>query len=54
MAFAIICSQLPAGNWHEYFDEPTVVDAILDGLVPKAHHVKSKRKSLRKRSNHLS
>lgn len=53
-AATIIVSQLPVGKWHEYLDEPTVADAILDRIVPKAHRVELKGKSLRKRSEHLS
>jgi len=50
----IICSQLPVGKWHQYFDQPTIADAILDRLIPKAHRIELKGKSLRKRSKHLS
>lgn len=50
----IICSQLPVGKWHEYFDEPTIADAILDRIIPKAHRIELRGKSLRKRSKHLS
>lgn len=53
-AATIIVSQLPVGKWHEYIDEPTVADAILDRLIPKAHRVELKGKSLRKRSENLS
>lgn len=53
-ASTLICSQLPVGKWHEYFDEPTIADAILDRIIPKAHRVDLKGKSLRKRSKHLS
>ncbi len=53
-ASTLICSQLPVGNWHQYFDEPTLADAILDRIIPKAHRVELKGKSLRKRSKHLS
>jgi DNA replication protein DnaC len=53
-AATIIVSQLPVGKWHEYLDEPTVADAILDRIVPKAHRVELKGKSLRRRSEHLS
>ena len=53
-AATIIVSQLPVGKWHEYLDEPTVADAILDRLIPKAHRVELKGKSLRKRSENLS
>ncbi len=53
-ASTIICSQLPVGKWHEYFDEPTIADAILDRIIPKAHRIELKGKSLRKRSKYLS
>jgi len=53
-ASTIICSQLPIAKWHQYFDEPTIADAILDRLLPKAHRIELSGKSLRKRSNHLS
>jgi DNA replication protein DnaC len=50
----IICSQLPVGKWHEYFDEPTIADAILDRIIPKAHRIDLKGKSLRTQSKHVS
>ena len=53
-ASTLICSQIPIGKWHEYFDEPTLADAILDRIIPKAHRIELKGKSLRKRSKHLS
>jgi len=53
-AATLICSQLPVAKWYEYFDEPTLADAILDRIIPKAHRIELKGKSLRKRANHLS
>jgi DNA replication protein DnaC len=53
-AGTIIVSQLPVATWHEYIAQPTIADAILDRLVPKAHRVELKGKSLRKRSENLS
>lgn len=53
-ASTIISSQLPVGKWHEYFDEPTLADAILDRIIPKAHRIELKGNSLRKRAKHLS
>jgi DNA replication protein DnaC len=50
----LICSQIPVGKWHEYFDEPTIADAILDRIIPKAHRIELKGKSLRKPSKHVS
>lgn len=49
-----ICSQLPVSKWHEYLDEPTIADAILDRLVHRAHRIELRGESLRKTSNQLS
>ena len=53
-ASSLICSQLPVAKWYDYFDEPTLADAILDRIIPKAHRIELKGKSLRKRSKYLS
>ena len=53
-ASTIICSQIPIGKWHHYFDEPTIADAILDRVIPRAHRIELQGKSLRKRSITLS
>lgn len=53
-AATVICSQLPVGKWHEYFDEPTIADAILDRIIPKAHRIDLKGKSLRSVSKHIN
>ena len=53
-AATIICSQIPVGKWHQYFDEPTIADAILDRIIPKAHRIELKGKSLRKTTKNLS
>ena len=53
-AATIISSQLPVGKWHKYFDEPTLADAILDRLIPKAHRIDLLGKSLRKKVKQLS
>lgn len=45
----IICSQLPVNKWHEWLNDPTIADAILDRLVPKAHRLELKGKSLRQK-----
>ena len=45
----VICSQLPVSKWHKWLDDPTLADAILDRLVPKAHRIQLKGKSLRKK-----
>ena len=53
-ASTVICSQLPVGKWHQYFDEPTIADAILDRIILKAHRLELKGKSLRSKSKHVS
>lgn len=53
-AATMICSQLPVSSWYEYFDEPTIADAILDRIIPRAHRIELKGKSLRKQLNQLS
>lgn len=50
----VICSQLPPQKWHEYFAEPTIADAIMDRILPKAHRIDLKGDSLRTKSKHLS
>ena len=49
----IICSQLPVAKWYEYLDEPTLADAILDRIIPRAHRIELKGKSRRKNLNQL-
>lgn len=43
----IITSQLPVNRWHQYIDEPTIADAIMDRLSGSAHRVDLKGESLR-------
>jgi len=50
----IICSQLPVAKWYEYLDEPTLADAILDRIIPRAHRIELKGKSRRKNLKELS
>lgn len=44
----IVASQLPVAKWYEYFNEPTLADAILDRLTANAHRLELKGESLRK------
>lgn len=46
----IITSQLPIAKWHEFINEPTLADAILDRLTAKAHRIELKGESMRKKS----
>jgi DNA replication protein DnaC len=45
----IITSQLPVAKWHEYIDEPTLADAIMDRLSAKCHRIELTGESLRKK-----
>jgi DNA replication protein DnaC len=47
----IITSQLPVKAWHEYIQEPTLADAIMDRLTAHAHKIDLKGESLRKNKN---
>lgn len=47
----IITSQLPVKAWHEYIQEPTLADAIMDRLTAHAHKIELKGESLRKNKN---
>ena len=44
----IISSQLPISVWHQYINENTVADAILDRIIHQAHRIELKGESLRK------
>lgn len=47
---SIVTSQLPIEHWHEYLNDPTLADAILDRLVHRSHQVHLQGKeSMRKR-----
>jgi DNA replication protein DnaC len=45
----IITSQLPVSKWHQYINEPTLADAILDRLTAKAQRIELKGESLRRK-----
>lgn len=45
----MVTSQIPVEKWHEYLDDPTVADAILDRLVHNAYKIKLKGESMRKK-----
>ena len=45
----LISSQLPVNKWYDYFAEPTLADAILDRILPKAHRIELQGKSLREK-----
>jgi len=45
----LISSQLPVSNWHQYFGESTIADAIMDRLAGNAHRFDLKGDSLRRK-----
>ena len=45
----LITSQLPIAAWHEWLDDPTLADAILDRIVHAAHKIALKGESMRRR-----
>jgi DNA replication protein DnaC len=45
----IVTSQLPINKWHEYLDDPTLADAILDRIVHNAYKIELKGESMRKK-----
>jgi DNA replication protein DnaC len=44
----IVTSQLPISKWHDWVNDPTVADAILDRLVHNAYKIELKGPSGRK------
>ncbi|MDA8349169.1 MAG: IS21-like element helper ATPase IstB [Pseudomonadota bacterium] len=48
---SIVTSQLPIEHWHEYLNDPTLADAIMDRLIHRSHkiHLQGKE-SMRKRA----
>jgi DNA replication protein DnaC len=45
----LITSQLPVSAWHDWLNDPTLADAILDRIVHAAHRIPLKGESMRKR-----
>jgi DNA replication protein DnaC len=46
---AIITSQLPVAAWHQYLNEPTIADAIMDRLTAREHRIELQGESLRRK-----
>lgn len=49
-----VTSQLPVDKWHEYLDDPTVADAILDRLIHNAYTLDLDGDSMRKKKKMLT
>jgi len=50
----LITSQLPVDKWHEYLNDPTLADAILDRFIHNAHRLDLKGDSMRKTRSQLT
>jgi len=50
----LITSQLPIDKWHQWIDDPTLADAILDRVVHNAHRINLRGDSLRKAAAKLT
>jgi DNA replication protein DnaC len=44
----IMTSQLPVKSWHDYINEPTIADAMLDRLLQNAHRIELTGSTMRK------
>jgi DNA replication protein DnaC len=47
----IIVGQIPVSLWHEYLNEPTLADALMDRLSARANPIELKGNSLRTKKN---
>ena len=50
----VVTSQLPVAAWHEYLNEPTLADALLDRLVHNAYILNLSGESMRRRQKPLT
>lgn len=46
----LVTSQFPTDRWYDLFNDPTIADAILDRLLHKAHFIKLKGESMRRKN----
>jgi len=46
----IVTSQLPISKWHQYIDDPTIADAIMDRMAVNASKIDLKGESLRRKN----
>ena len=53
---SIVTSQLPIEHWHEYLNDPTLADAIMDRLIHRSHkiHLQGKESMRRRAGKHGS
>jgi len=41
---------MPISKWHEFLNEPTIADAIMDRLLENVHRIELEGESMRKRN----
>ena len=51
LSSTIITSQLPLARWHDYLNEPTLADAIVDRFIQRLHRIELEGESMRKSKN---
>jgi DNA replication protein DnaC len=44
----LITSQYPTDQWHGFFPDPTIADAVLDRVIHQSHRIQLKGESMRK------
>lgn len=47
----VITSQLPVAKWHEYINDPTLADAIMDRITANASRIELKGESMRRKKS---
>jgi DNA replication protein DnaC len=50
----VVTSQLPVSKWHDYIQDLTLADAILDRMTANAHRIELKGESLRRKKVKLN
>jgi DNA replication protein DnaC len=50
----LLTSQLPVDHWHQYINDATLADAILDRILNNIHKVQLKGESMRRRNDRLA
>ena len=50
----LITSKLPTEHWHDYLNDPTLADAILDRILHAAHKISLSGESLRKQTKDIT
>ncbi|WP_449246789.1 IS21-like element helper ATPase IstB [Desulfarculus baarsii] len=50
----LLASQIPVGDWHARFQDPTLADAVLDRIVHDSHRIELQGDSMRKRTSSLT